>query len=188
MNVSATEKLPGQPGRAARPLSIVLLTLFGAGVVALAGAAIFVYSGAYNVSARWQDDPVIYWILHKVYQESLRTHSASVIVPNDYLTPTAIAAGAKLYDANCTACHGAPNRALSAIGRGINPAAPDVLGAQRRNNPKPVYWVLENGVRMSGMPAFGRTLSAEQIWQLTAFLHAKRGIDADEYTRLTASP
>ena len=176
------------PRRAARPVVIVLSTLLGSGAVTLLGAAAFIYSGVFNVSAAWPDGPVAYWVLHKVYTRSLAAHSEAVVVPAGYETPTAVAAGARLYDANCTACHGVPGQPLSAIGRGINPQAPYVLGAKRRNEPKPVYWVLENGVRMSGMPDFGRSLSEAQIWQLTAFLHAGRGIGAADYARLIAAP
>jgi hypothetical protein len=41
-----------------------------------------------------------------------------------------------------------------------------------------MYWVIKNGVKMTAMPALGKTQDDQTIWQLAAFLYKARGINA----------
>jgi mono/diheme cytochrome c family protein len=50
-----------------------------------------------------------------------------------------------------------------------------------------MFWVIKNGVKMTAMPAFGKTWDDKQIWQMTAFLNKGRGISAKDYAALSAS-
>nr|WP_224101207.1 cytochrome c [Paraburkholderia caribensis] len=97
-----------------------------------------------------------------------------------------IRAGAELYRSTCAQCHGAPGETLSPVGQGILPLAPKLLSATRRNNPPIMFWVIKNGVKMTAMPAFGKTWDDKQIWQMTAFLNKGRGISAKDYAALSA--
>jgi hypothetical protein len=76
-------------------------------------------------------------------------------------------------------------RVLSSSGQGILPLAPPLLDAHRRNNPKLMFWVIKSGVKMTGMPSFGKTQSDQAMWQLAAFLSKGRGISAQDYDALT---
>jgi hypothetical protein len=80
--------------------------------------------------------------------------------------------------------HGAPDRPLSAIGQGIQPTAPSLLSASRRNKPVLMFWTIKHGVNMTAMPSFGKTQSDEAIWQVAAFIYAERGISKDKYDLL----
>jgi mono/diheme cytochrome c family protein len=98
-----------------------------------------------------------------------------------------IQAGARFYDSTCAACHGVPGRPLSFIGQGIQPAAPALLAANRRNNPKLMFWVIKHGVNMTAMPSFGKTQTDQTIWQSAAFLYNARGITKERYDTLVQS-
>jgi mono/diheme cytochrome c family protein len=161
----------------------VLLILI---VLGVGGAAGFIYSGVYNVSAAAPDSPLVAWAVHQVYEHSTNIRSADIPVPDNLETADAVQAGARLYNKTCTACHGAPGETLSPIGAGINPSAPFLLKASRQNRPNLVFWVVKNGVRMTAMPNFGKSFSDQQIWQLAAFLHKDRGIAPADYTALVA--
>jgi mono/diheme cytochrome c family protein len=164
------------------------LSAFVAAVVAVVVAGFgFMYSGLYDVSAVSGHNPLVAWALHKTYMQSLHRHAAGIQVPTDLMTVANVEAGARLYRGNCAACHGAPGQTLSPIGQGILPIAPELLSAKRRNNPQMMFWVIKNGVKMTAMPAFGKTQDDQRIWDLTAFLYKGRGISAQDFEKLSAA-
>jgi mono/diheme cytochrome c family protein len=168
-------------------LRSMLRVLVAAIVLIAIGGFGFIYSGRYDVSATSEHNPLVAWVLHKTYLQSLHYHARDVQVPPDLMTVANVEAGARLYRATCAACHGAPGETLSPIGQGILPVAPELLSAARRNNPKLMFWVVKNGVKMTAMPAFGKTEDDQTIWQLTAFLYKGRGISPQDYAKLSAA-
>jgi mono/diheme cytochrome c family protein len=156
-------------------------------VVAGAAGFGFMYSGVYDVSATSGHNPLVAWLLHKTYLQSLHRHAANIEVPPDLMTTANVEAGARLYASTCAACHGAPGHTLSPIGQGILPLAPELLAPTRRNNPKMMFWVIKNGVKMTAMPAFGKTQDDQTIWDLTAFLYKGRGISAQDFEKQSAA-
>jgi mono/diheme cytochrome c family protein len=160
--------------------AVVLLVLSAAAGIA------FIYSGIYNVSASSKDNPAVAWMLHRTYEASLHRYGGKDLPPADLMSLENIRAGARLYDSTCALCHGAPDRPLSPVGQGIEPSAPQLLAASRRNNPPLMFWVIKHGVNMTAMPSFGKTQSDATIWQLAAFLYNGRGITQDRYDALKA--
>lgn len=82
-------------------------------------------------------------------------------------------AGAALghYREMCVTCHGAPGVDASEAGVGLNPPAPDLtLARVQRRTDGELFWIVKNGVRMTGMPAFGPTHDDHEIWKIVAFL------------------
>jgi mono/diheme cytochrome c family protein len=79
----------------------------------------------------------------------------------------AISAGAKLYERECSACHGAARE-----GRSKAPALdqPEVRGAAAGT----LFWVLRNGDLRRGMPSFAHLPEAER-WQIITFLQSGAG-------------
>lgn len=92
--------------------------------------------------------------------------------------PANLTAGARIYTERCSVCHGLHGKP-SAIGSGEYPDAPQLL-EQHRNDPDVVgvsddpvgetYWKVENGIRLTGMPAFKAQLSENEMWQVSIFL------------------
>lgn len=164
------------------------LTVIGtaAALLALLGGAAIAYtqSGLYDVSASSKDNPLVAKLLHSTYEASLHRYGGHDVAPADLLSLENIRAGARTYDASCALCHGAPDRPLSAVGAGIEPGAPALLAASRRNKPALMFWVMKHGVNMTAMPSFGKTLSDQTLWQVAAFLYAKRGISKESYDQL----
>jgi len=75
------------------------------------------------------------------------------------------------YKENCVVCHGAPGVQSSEIGKGLNPPAPvlDTPVVQNLSDGE-LFWTIKNGIRMSGMPAFGPTHSDEELWHIVSFV------------------
>ena len=79
------------------------------------------------------------------------------------------AAGAKVYDGNCAVCHGLPNEPATPISKGMFPKPPHLFMGKGVTDDPPgeTYWKVKNGIRLTGMPAFGQSLSDTQIWQVS---------------------
>ena len=72
-------------------------------------------------------------------------------------------AGIKLYNENCSACHGAPGARPSTIAIGLYQHAPQLAKHGVEDDPEgETFWKIKHGIRMTGMPAFTRSLSDEQ--------------------------
>ncbi|APR39620.1 c-type cytochrome [Paraburkholderia sp. SOS3] len=167
-------------------LATVVATAVALLVLSAVAAIAFVYSGIYDVSASSKDNPAVAWLLHRTYEASLHRHGGKDLPPGDLMSLENIRAGARMYDSTCALCHGAPDRPLSAVGQGIEPSAPRLLAASRRNKPPLMFWVIKHGVDMTAMPSFGKTQTDATIWQLAAFLYDARGITKDRYDALKA--
>lgn len=80
-------------------------------------------------------------------------------------------AGVKLYAENCAVCHGAANAHATNIAQGLYQKPPQLAKDGVEDDPDGVtFWKLDHGIRFTGMPAFGKTLNEQQLWQLTLFL------------------
>lgn len=90
----------------------------------------------------------------------------------------AFVAGAKIYKENCAGCHGLPNQPVGAIAKGMFPYPPQLFHGEEMVTDDPVgvtYWKAANGIRLSGMPAFGHSLNDTQLWQVAQLLaHADK--------------
>lgn len=146
------------------------------------GAVAYVYSGAYDVAA---DAP--HWELTKTVLETARTRSiasrASHVVVPKLDDESLIRAGAGNYDAMCTGCHLKPGLESTEQSKGLYPAPPD-LTKKRVDDPAAAFWTIKHGVKMTGMPAWGRSMEDEFIWGMVAFLQKLPDLSRDQYDAL----
>ena len=84
----------------------------------------------------------------------------------------AYAAGAQVYKEQCAVCHGLPGQAQTAIAKGMFPEPPVLLEGKgvTDDSPGETYWKVAGGIRMTGMPGFGKSLSTTQMWQVSLLL------------------
>ena len=81
-------------------------------------------------------------------------------------------AAAELYKQHCAVCHGLPLTPKTAIAAGMYPAPPRLLEGKGVTDDPPgeSYWKIFNGLRLTGMPGFSKSLSETQMWQLALLL------------------
>ena len=53
-------------------------------------------------------------------------------------------------------------------------------------SPEELFWVVKNGIRMTGMPAFGGHASDDEIWRAVAFVKQMKKITPDQFKQWTA--
>jgi mono/diheme cytochrome c family protein len=89
--------------------------------------------------------------------------------------------GAKLFGTECAECHGLDGHTPTDAGRWMYPRATDLTSpeVQKYSDPE-LFWIVKNGIRLSGMPAFGRVESDEHIWNLTHYIRTLRGSSRPE--------
>jgi len=100
---------------------------------------------------------------------SVERHAPRV---NNPVPPTDenLIAGLKIYTMNCALCHGGIDRQPSSLEKSFYPPPPNLLLHPPDDPEWHVFYVIHNGVRYSGMPAWDKTLSEPDMWKLTAFL------------------
>lgn len=105
------------------------------------------------------------------------------------ISPEVLQAGLAHYRQMCVTCHGAPGVDASQIGEGLNPPATDLtLPRVQDRSDGELFWIVQNGIRMTGMPAFGPTHKEMEIWKMVAFLRHLPEITPEEERQLGGSP
>jgi mono/diheme cytochrome c family protein len=81
-----------------------------------------------------------------------------------------IGAATVLYRNHCAGCHGTPSNPDSQFGHSFNPPVPQFFkeGSDMADNQ--TFYIIQHGIRWSGMPAWSKTLSENQTWQIVTFL------------------
>ncbi len=157
----------------------VLVTI----VVVVIIGLIIIYSGWYNVSAANKEKGFTRWVLNTTMDNSVEKHSEGIVVPS-MNSPEMIKEGFAHYDHMCKGCHGAPGKKETEMARGLNPKAPDLSRSAKEMPPEELFWVTKNGIKMTGMPAWGLTHSDDKIWAMVAFLEQLPGMSGSAYDSL----
>jgi len=90
------------------------------------------------------------------------------------LTDANLVAGVELYGRHCAICHGTAKGDASAspVAKGLYPGPPQLATDGVEDDPEGFsFWKLKHGIRWTGMPSWGSTLTDEQIWTLALFLN-----------------
>jgi len=148
------------------------LAIIGAlAILAAAGAAIFFLGGFYSVAGSQAESGVLASALIRVRQASIARH-ATLAPPMSLADPALIRAGARAFsERGCVNCHGAPGVKWAKFSEGLSPSPPDLKEVVNKIAPREIFWVVKNGIDMTGMPAFGAVgVPDREIWSITAFL------------------
>jgi mono/diheme cytochrome c family protein len=167
------------------------LALIGAlTIIGAVAAAIFFFGGFFSVAATYEDPPPVAWALIKVRSMSI-AHNAHGQAPMALDDPNTIHAGARAFATRgCVSCHGGPGATWAKFSEGLNPSPPDLKDVVGGLDPSELFWVVKNGIRMTGMPSFGAIgVPDPEIWSIVAFLKKLPTVsDADFKTWSTAGP
>jgi mono/diheme cytochrome c family protein len=107
------------------------------------------------------------------------------------LNPESLRAGKQIFVQSCALCHGVDGHGKTILGRSMYPPAMDLTSPHVQHwNDAEMFWVIQNGVRLTGMPSWKATLSEPQTWELVNFIHnlprldaAKNGMESTESTQ-----
>ena len=146
-----------------------------------AGGVIFIVSGAYNVAARHEHWSITNWLLIVVRDRSIATAANGISVPN-LMDDNLANLGAEHYRGACASCHGVPGQGPGPVYQNMLPAPPDLISTYENYNSKELFWIIYNGLKFTGMPAWPGYGRRDEVWALVAFLDRLRREGADNYT------
>ena len=137
----------------------------------IVGGGALVVSGGYNVAADVPHWKVTLLLLEAVKDRSIAVHSKGITVP-PLDEESLIQAGFPHFHGTCRLCHGGPGYPREEFAEGLYPEPPYLSSPdlQRELGDRELYWIVKNGLKMTGMPAFGKTHSEDQLWGIVAFL------------------
>lgn len=78
--------------------------------------------------------------------------------------------GMKLYSMNCAVCHGGLDRKPASLGNSFYPPAPNLVSDPPDDPEWHLFYTIRTGVRYSGMPAWDKTLTEQEMWKIASLL------------------
>ena len=159
---------------------VVAVTL---AALAIGGGAVFIGSGIYDIGADDHHTKIVLAVIEKLREHSIeaRTRSLEVHPVSD---PARIAAGGQRYAVLCVTCHLAPGVTKSDLRPGLYPHPPD-LAQEETQGEQRAFWIIKHGIKMSAMPAWGKTLDDAAIWDLVAFVRRLPEMSPETYAQLS---
>ncbi len=176
---------PGKPFDLKRHLPSTAFVVILLIIIAAFGG-IFIYTGIYNIGA---DDPhskAVYMTLTQLRENAIAHHARNIAVPADLSDPKRIEAGAGLYQEMCTGCHLGPGVEPSELSQGLYPQAPELAKSTDRSAQQQ-FWIIKHGVKLSAMPAWGKTHNDQLIWDMVAFIRQLPKMTPQQYQAALAS-
>ncbi len=105
--------------------------------------------------------------------------------PRQQQTEEMIAEADEHFVEHCGMCHGIDGRGDTLIGKNLYPKVPDMSAADTQQlNAGELYYIIYNGIRLTGMPAWGSEDKPEAIWDLVSLIRRLPKLSPEELERL----
>lgn len=158
---------------------VTLLILVAVGIAAV---SVFVWSGSYNIAANAPHWDITHRVLETVRERSIEAHSKGITIP-PLSDPKLLQQGISEFHETCRLCHGAPGVPREPFAMGLYPSPPNLASPHLQEELKEagIFWVVKNGLKMTGMPSFSSTADDQEIWGVVAFLKRLPNLKSEEY-------
>jgi mono/diheme cytochrome c family protein len=164
------------------------MTKVGVGAVATLatlaiGGGLFIESGFYDIGADDHHTKIVLSAIEQLRERSIEVRAQAVEV-SAFENPKRVAAGAQRYAALCVGCHLAPGMTKSDIRPGLYPHPPN-LAQEDIKDTRRAFWIVKHGIKMSAMPAWGKSLDDASIWDIVAFVRKMPEMTPETYQELS---
>jgi mono/diheme cytochrome c family protein len=146
-----------------------LLGLMAAVVIVLLAEFLWVRAGLVDPRADVPESALERAIAMPSLDASVHRHAGDARNPVE-ATNINLAAGMKVYQTNCAGCHGDIHQPKGALANAFYPRAPQFMEDTPDMPENENFYIIQHGIRMSGMPAWDSSLNEQEIWQVTSFL------------------
>ena len=87
---------------------------------------------------------------------------------------TSVAAGKQVYERQCASCHGDHGKGDGQMGEELNPRPGDLSGPSWKHGSTDgeIFAVIRDGVKYTGMRAYGRKLTTHQMWDVVNYVRS----------------
>jgi mono/diheme cytochrome c family protein len=163
----------------------VVSAMIGA-VVLAAGLAVWI-AVANGFSARTAPTRVERLVVRAIHGWSVPSRARNAVNPVTMSTDVWADARAHFAD-HCASCHGNDGRGDTEIGRNLFPRAPDMTqGSTQDKTDGELYWIIENGIRLTGMPAWGKGGPDDMdTWKLVHFIRQLKRLTPEQLKEMAA--
>ena len=169
-----------------RTRSILRSALLLAVFAVMIGIAVGVYFVTAGVSARSSPGPLETTAARALRGVAIRVRTRGLTNPVPVSEET-VAEGRAHFADHCASCHGNDGSGNTEMGRGLYPRAPDMrLPATQNLSDGELFYIIENGVRLTGMPGWstGTASGEEASWHLVHFIRHLPRLTADEVEQM----
>jgi mono/diheme cytochrome c family protein len=167
-----------------------LLAIIGAlAIIVAIPVAIFFFGGFYSVAATTSETSVTAWALARIRTASIERHVGRESPQVNFNDAAVVQTGARAYsDRGCVICHGAPGADYGKFAEGMRPEPPDLKDIVNELSPQHLFWVIKNGINMTGMPSFHLAgVPDDEIWKIVAFVKKLPSVTEDDFKGWTAA-
>ena len=150
------------------------------------GVLVGAYFVTVGVSARPQPSGLETFIARAVRNLAIGWHARHQLNPVPD-TPESIAEGRAHFADHCASCHANDGSGDTEMGRGLYPRAPDLrMAATQRLVDHELFYIIENGIRLTGMPGWGTGTKTgeEESWRLVRFIRHLPQITREEVEQM----
>jgi len=96
-------------------------------------------------------------------------------------TPENLAGGREHFADHCATCHSNDGSGDTEMGRNLYPKPPDLRLPQTQNlTDGEIFYIIQNGVRLTGMPAWAESHEDDDNWKLVLFIRHLPNLTPDE--------
>ncbi len=157
------------------------------------GGAGFIATGVYNIGADAPHWPLTHKLVEALRERSIAARATQLTVPN-LNDPKLLGEGAEHYTAMCSGCHLAPGMEDTEIRAGLYPQPPNLAEHEHGESHDGLdpaamaarqFWIIKHGIKLTAMPAWGKTHDDDAVWGLVAFLQKLPEMSAAEYAALS---
>jgi mono/diheme cytochrome c family protein len=161
----------------------VFLSIALVGIIGSSG----VYMLERGISARGEPTTMEAFVARRLRHFAIPRAASDAVNPVQS-SPEVLSAAMAHFADHCSICHGNDGRGTPLIGRGLYPKPPDMTQPETQQlSDGELYYIIENGVRFTGMPAFSEGPANGQdteSWQLVLFIRHLPSITDDELARM----
>jgi len=159
-----------------------------AAVLLLSGGAAYWLATANGFSARTLPTPVERVVMRALHRWSVPAAARTAVNPIAF-SPEVWAESRAHFADHCASCHGNDGRGDTQLGRNLFPKAPDMRQAATQDKTDgELYWIIENGIRLTGMPAWGAGGTDDaDTWKLVHFIRRLGDLTPEQITEMAAA-
>jgi thiosulfate dehydrogenase len=138
-------------------------------LVILGGGYMVLKTGMVNIAADQTPSRLERLMAGTALDASVEKRAADLKNPLE-ANDTNLLEGMHIYRQDCAGCHGQPSDPNTTFGGAFNPHAPQFMKRAPDMPDNENFYITKHGVRLTGMPAWGKLYSDDQLWKVTMFL------------------
>jgi|SRR6516164_5286204 len=140
-------------------------------ILLLAGVVFLVALTEFNLSALQGPGPLETRVSNRAKRFLINRASRHAISPRPLDTRASVETGSEHYGLDCSICHADDGRGQRPPGNWMYPRAADLTSERVQDySDQELFWIIKNGIRLTGMPAFAKVETDDHIWDLVNYV------------------